>query len=84
MAERAGAPIQEIRRAGNWSDGVMEKHYLTHISLATLRALAGFDINKGGFHLPRAVPVPETLARKVFPQVERWYVRSHFQNQLLL
>lgn len=72
MAEAFGASPAEIARAGRWTSGVMENVYLTNFSMPTMRALAGFSSGGGSFYLPRYVKVPETLQRKVFPEVERW------------
>ena len=73
IAEANGASPAEIARAGGWATGVMENVYLTNFALPAMRALAGFKSEGGTFYLPRAVSVPpETLQRKVFPEIERW------------
>ena len=76
LAEEGGAANADIARAGGWAMGVMENVYLTNIPRPALRALAGFNPQGGTFYLPRAVDVPDNLQRRVFPEVEKWCVRS--------
>lgn len=72
-AESAGVPESEIIRHGRWKNGqqVLENVYLTHMSLPTLRAMAGFrQDGQSDYHLARYLPVPEELRKKVFPQLD--------------
>ena len=72
VAERAGAAVTDIARAGNWSTSVLENVYLDQLPRGSMRAQAGFRPEGGTFWLPRAVDVPEDLQRAVFPQTEKW------------
>ena len=76
IAEENGASPEEVARAGRWASGVMEAVYLSSFPLPATRAMAEFASQRGSYYLPRAVPVPASLQRKVFPEVERWRVAS--------
>lgn len=63
-----------IRRAGRQNSDTMSNAYLSLFPRATIKALAGFDINfRANYYLPRAKEEPsEELARQVWPQIDGW------------
>ena len=72
LAELGGASYDQIARAGGWATAVMDTAYLSHLPRQAMRAIAGHPKDGGLFFLPRAVDVPESLQRKVFPDIEKW------------
>jgi hypothetical protein len=76
MAELGGASEAQIRRLGRWNNQAMENCYLTCLPREAMRTLAGFSPTAGSFFLKRAAVQPqESLARKLFPDVELWLGR---------
>ncbi|RLN74418.1 hypothetical protein BBJ28_00022643 [Nothophytophthora sp. Chile5] len=73
LAEAAGADESDIRRTGHWNEDTMEKTYLGKLARGTMRALAGYPPQGGGFWIPRATIEPsEKLKETIFPEVESW------------
>ena len=48
------------------------ENVFSNFALPAMRTLTGFKNEGGTFYLPRAVSVPKTLQRKVFPEIGRW------------
>jgi hypothetical protein len=82
LAELAGVPGSEIARHGCWAGGAMEDFYLQGFSYPTMRGLADFAPQGGDYYLERDIDVPESLLRKVMPDIERWYVRAYLTRPL--
>ena len=74
LAEEAGVAPTEIARQGKWKHDVLEDVYLRGFSSNAMRGLAGFTPTGGDYFLPRDIPVPESLQRKVMPEIELWCV----------
>lgn len=74
MADLGGASEADINRAGRWDSSAMTKYYLTTLPRMTMRVLAGFAPNPGTFWLARDVAPPEDLEKRIFSDVEIWYV----------
>ena len=74
LAEEAGVSAIEIARQGKWKRDVLEDVYLRGFSASTMRGLAGFTPNGGDYFLPRNIPVPASLQRKIMPEIEKWLV----------
>ena len=72
LAEEAGVAAAEIARQGKWKRDILEDVYLRGFSFSTMRGLAGFTPTGGDYFLPRVVPVPVSLQRKVMPEIEKW------------
>jgi hypothetical protein len=71
LLEERCVATEEIARAGRWKRTVMEVAYLKMLSWPAMEAMAGFEPD-GSCFLPRDIPVPPGLLRKVSPQVEHW------------
>lgn len=74
MADLAGAGEESIRRGGRWDHSALINHYITHLPRAMMRVSAGFAPDAGTYFIARDVPVPESLASKIFPQAAIWCV----------
>ena len=64
---------EEIRTLGNWDPKQQETAYSTKVPMKVLRAMVGFEKEKGGgmHYNPRsAVPVPDVLTHAVFPWLD--------------
>lgn len=72
MADLAGAPENDIRRAGRWNMQVIDKSYLTTLPRSVMRAHAGFPGKPGRFRLARDVPPPSSLVDQIFPDTLEW------------
>lgn len=74
LAQLKGAKEESIKKAGRWSNGAMEKHYLFPFSMSFLRTIAGFDPVAKNYYLPRArINPPPTLLDKFFPEVSKFF-----------
>lgn len=72
MAELLGVPEFDLRQLGRWNQTAMEGCYLSRLPRKAMRALGGFHPDQSNFYLPRDVSVPETLQRRIFPDIERY------------
>ena len=69
--EVIGVEDAQIRQLGHWDSTRMAKHYSSGIARGAARQFAGFPAERGKYYLARsALPPPESLRRKVFPQLE--------------
>jgi hypothetical protein len=72
FAESAGVPTLDIQMMGHWNENVMTDVYLSKLSKAALRGLAGRDPQSRDWFLARDIDPPEELLRQVFPFVDNW------------
>ena len=69
--EVIGVEDAQIRQLGHWDSTRMAKHYSSGIARGAARQFAGFPAERGKYYLARsALRPPESLRRKVFPQLE--------------
>ncbi|RLN78429.1 hypothetical protein BBJ28_00026159 [Nothophytophthora sp. Chile5] len=70
-AEAAGVSEDQIRRTGHWNEDVLQRYYLSKLARETIRVLAGFAKEIGGYWIPRAAILPsESLQQAIFPEVD--------------
>ncbi|KAE8235566.1 hypothetical protein A4X13_0g9449, partial [Tilletia indica] len=70
-AEDNGASEARIRRAGRWVVEKMQGCYLTGLPRESMRAMAGFSVTPGAYHIARAsVEPPSSLQQQIFPTAD--------------
>ena len=72
IQQQAGVPKDERDASGRWTSGlgVGEISY-DRIPYQSIQGLAGFQIARGSYSLPRqGVQIPELLKSQVFPWIE--------------
>ncbi|CAD6909645.1 unnamed protein product [Tilletia controversa] len=70
-AEDNGASEAQIRRAGRWVVEKMQGCYLTGLPRESMRAMAGFSVTPGAYHIARAsVEPPSSLQQQIFPAAD--------------
>jgi hypothetical protein len=70
-AELSELPSSDIKILGNWNPDVQEDRYSSKVPVPSLRLMAGHELKKGMFYLPRGSLSPPTeLLIRIFPFIE--------------